>query len=207
MEFTRVTPSSIPVHDHTGNHDRRRSTSRSAGMPFSSRPPGAMAIPNTRHDPPPPPLPPPRFIDDLTAGSDPGWAWANDPRGAFGKGRGVSAAGPSVPKSWDREMGDKRQTQPSQRPQLTRRDSSTSTVRSPTDAETRHQEFARHQDEGYYSVSGPKTSAMSQQSVYMLFLSSLHRAVPNQVRQGHALPQGVFDIHCWSSLSASGKRV
>lgn len=36
----------------------------------------------------PPPLPPPRYIDDITAGSDPGWAWGYDPKGGgFRKAR------------------------------------------------------------------------------------------------------------------------
>ena len=30
-----------------------------------------------RYEPPPPPLPPPRYIDEVAAGSDPGWAWGN----------------------------------------------------------------------------------------------------------------------------------
>jgi len=184
MDFTtRVSsPPSILVHDHNGNHGRRRSTSRSAGMPFSSRPPVPMAIPNTRHDPPPPPLPPPRYIDDLTAGSDPGWAWGNDPSGGFGKARRPFKPGLSFPKSWNREMEVKRQAQPPERPQYMGQDSSGSAVRSPTDADRRHEDFARHQDEGYYSLSGPRTSAMSQQSVYTLFLSSLRCAIPGQVR-------------------------
>lgn len=193
MDCRRVTsPPSILVHEHHDNHGRRPSTSRSAGMPFSSRPPVPMAIPNSRHDRPPPPLPPPRFIDDLTAGSDPGWAWGNDRSGGFGQAMGTPTTGSNFPKSWTREMEDKRPAQPPERPQYMRRDSSTSTVRSPTDADRRHQDFSRHQDEGYYSLSGPRTSAMSQQSVYTLFFSVLRCAVPSEVRTSHALPQSVF---------------
>lgn len=163
MDFTRITPPSIRVHDHNGNHGRRRSTSRSAPMPFA-RPPVPLAIPNARCDPaPPPPLPPPRYIDDITAGSDPGWAWGNDPKGGnFGKARESARPTSNFPKSWDRNMDEDRPLDP---PIFRRRESSTSTVRSPADT-SRVFDFARHQDEGYYSLSGPRPSAMSQQSVY-----------------------------------------
>lgn len=174
MDFPRVTsPPSIHVHDHNGSHARRRSTSRSAGMPFSSRPPGPMVIPNTRHELAPPPLPPPRNIDDLTAGSDPGWAWGNNPSRKSEKLGGSIASTENFPKSWGRDMGENRQAQPSERPQYSRRDSSTATIRSPTDTERKHHDFARHQDEGYYSLSGPRTSVMSQQSVYAFLYEPL----------------------------------
>lgn len=176
MDSTRVTSTpSILVHDHNGNHGRRRSTSRSAGLPSSSRPPGPMpapmAIPNTRHDLPPPPLPPPRIIDDLIAGNDPGWTWGNDHSGGFGGKQSASmVAGQHFPKSWDRRMEDNKHPGRPERPQFARRESSTTTVRSPTDAERRHRDFARQQDEGYYSLSGPRPSAMSQQSVHTSLL-------------------------------------
>lgn len=195
MDCRRVTsPPSILVHEQNRNHDRRQSTTGSAGMPFSSRPPVPMAIPNSRHDRVPPPLPPPRFIDDLAAGSDPGWAWANNSSGGFGRAGGNTTAELNFPKSWNRETEGKRQAQPPERPQYIRRDSSTLTVRSPTEADRRHQDFARHQDEGYYSLSGPRTSAMSQQLVSTLFFSVLRCAVPSQVRTSHALPQSVFQL-------------
>ena len=176
MDFPRVTsPPSIPtlVHDHHSSHGRRRSTSRSTGVPFSSRTPGAMAIPNTRHILAPPPLPPPRFIDDLNAGSDPGWAWGNSPSGKPGKAGGSIASTANFPKSWGRDMGENWQAQPPERPKYPRRDSSTSTIRSPTDVDRRHHDFVKHQDEGYYSLSGPRTSAMSSQSVYAFLYEPL----------------------------------
>lgn len=174
MDRGRVaSPPSILVHEHNGNHGRKQSTSRSAGMPFSSRTPVPMAIPNSRQEPPPPPLPPPRFIKDLAAGSDPGWAFANNARGGSGRARGTATAKTNFPKSWDRGMEDRWPAEPPEPPQYMRRDSSTPTVRAPTDADRRNQDFARHQDEGYYSLSGPRTSAMSQQSVYTLFSSGL----------------------------------
>ena len=66
---------------------------RIEGMSQSSQPAGGLAkdtdafafsVVNSN----PPPLPPSRYIDDITAGSDPGWAWGNDPKGGnFGKAR------------------------------------------------------------------------------------------------------------------------
>ncbi|KAK5171268.1 uncharacterized protein LTR77_004412 [Saxophila tyrrhenica] len=50
-----------------------------------------MAIPRSR-DPVPPPLPPPTYIPEISAGSDPGWQWGNDPNGAdFGRPASVKA--------------------------------------------------------------------------------------------------------------------
>ncbi|KAL6714876.1 hypothetical protein ACLMJK_007136 [Lecanora helva] len=164
MEFPRVTsPPSVRVHDHSnGSHGRKHSTSRPAGVPFSSRSPGPVAIPNTRLELAPPPLPPPRVIEDLDAGSDPGWAWGNSASGKPGKLGGSIASSGNYPKSWARDMGDNRKQQPPERLQFSRRESSASALRSPTNAERKHHDFARHQDEGYYSLSGPRTSAMSQ---------------------------------------------
>ena len=163
MDFTPVTsPPSTLVHDHNANYGRRRSASRSAAMPFS-RAPVPLPIPNARYDPAPPPLPPPRYIDDITAGSDPGWAWGNDPKGgSFGKAIESAMPTSNFPKSWGKNIVDR----PLEPPVFRRRESSTSTVRSPADT-SRGIDFARHQDEGYYSLSGPRHSAMSQQSVYI----------------------------------------
>lgn len=171
MPFTRVmSPPSIRVHDHNGSHGRRRSITRPAGIPFSSPTPGPMAIPNTRHALAPPPLPPPRFIDDLTAGSDPGWAWGNDPSGKFGKAGGSTASVGNFPKTWSREREDKMQAQSPDRPQQLHRDSVAANTRPPRDTHRRHHDFARHQDEGYYSLSGSGISVMSQQSVFAFLL-------------------------------------
>ena len=163
MDFTPVTsPPSTLVYDHNANHGRRRSTSRSAAMPFP-RAPVPLAIPNARYDPVPPPLPPPRYIDDITAGSDPGWAWGNDPKGGnFGKARDSAVPMSNFPKSWGKSIVDR----PLDPPEFRRRESSTSTVRSPAAETSRAFDFSRHQDEGYYSLSNPRPSAMSQQSVY-----------------------------------------
>lgn len=193
MDFTRVTsPPSILVHDHNPNHGRKRSTSRSAAMSFS-RPPVPLEIPNARYDPPPPPLPPPRYIDDITAGSDPGWAWGNDPNGgSFGKARESARPMSNFPKSWGKNMEEDR---PWDRPEARRRESSTSTVRSPSDA-SRGFGFVRNQDEGYYSLSGPRPNAMSQQSVYICSLRSfLLATVPSRKASVPSLDSGLSVIH------------
>ena len=177
MDFTPVTsPPSSLVRDHNANHGRRRSTSRSAAMPFS-RAPVPLAIPNARYEPAPPPLPPPKYIHDIAAGSDPGWAWGNDPKGGdFGKARESAMPISNFPKSWGKNIVDR----PLDPPEFRRRDSSTSTVRSPADT-SRGFDFARHQDETYYSLSGPRPSVMSQQSVFNCssYLSS-HAITPSQ---------------------------
>lgn len=197
MDFTRVTsPPSIRVHEHNANNGRRRSISRSAAMP-SSRAPVPLAIPNARYDLAPPPLPPPRHTHDITAGSDPGWAWGNDPKGGnFGKARESVRPMSNFPKSWGKTMEE---DWPLDRPDFRRRESSTSTVRSPADT-SRGLDFARHQDEGYYSLSGPRPSAMSQQSVYTCSLRlSLLAAVPSQKASGPSA-KGVHSVirclHC-----------
>ena len=198
MDFTRLTsPPSILVHDHNANHGRKRSTSRSAAMPFS-RAPVPMAIPNARYDPAPPPLPPPRDIDEITAGSDPGWAWGNDPKGGdFGKARESARPMSNFPKSWGKNMEEDR---PMDRPDFRRRESSTSTVRSPADT-SRGFDFARHQDEGYYSLSGPRPSAMSQQLVYICSLwLSLLAVVPFQKASSPSL-KGVLSVVSHSLLT------
>ena len=169
MDYSRVTPPpSIRVHDHNGNHHaRKRSTSRPTGT-LPLRTPGPMAIPRSRPELAPPPLPPPKFIDDITEGNDPGWAWGNDPSGAFGKAKGLSMAGSNFPKSWGNSGEEKRQARQPDRSEYRRRESSTATIRSPTSAE-RPNDFARQQDEGYYSMSGPRPSAMTQQSVFIFY--------------------------------------
>lgn len=165
MDFTRVTQPtpSILVHDHNGNHARRQSNNRSAGSP-NIRTPGAMPIPNARHEPAPPPLPPPRHLDDLSAGRDPGWEWGNNPSGVFGRAGRTPTAGSNFPKSWGRKGEERRRDEISERPEYKRRDSSTSTITSPTETDRRY-DFDRRQDEGYYSLSTSRPNAMSQQSV------------------------------------------
>lgn len=207
MDFTRVTsPPTIRVHDHNANYERRPSTSRPAATPFS-RVPVPLAIPNARYDPAPPPLPPPRYIDQIAAGSDPGWAWGNDPEGGnFGKARESARPMSNFPKSWGKNMEENR---PLDQPEFRRRESSTSTVRSPADT-SRGFDFARHQDEGYYSLSGPRPSAMSQQSVYICSLRLSTLAIAPSRKASSPL-EGVLSIiyrlHCsqftWCSASCA----
>ena len=165
MDFTRVTqpPPSILVHDHHGNHARRRSSSRSA-VASNTRTPGAMAVPNARRDPPPPPLPPPRHLEELSAGRDPGWEWGNNPSSGFGRAAGLPMAGSHFPKSWGRRREEEAPDGAWERPEYKRRESSTSTVKSPIETNARY-DFEKRQDEGYYSLSTPRPSVMSQQSV------------------------------------------
>ena len=201
MDFTRATsPRSTHIRDHNSNHGRRRSTSRPSTMPYS-RAPAPLAIPNTIHDLAPPPLPPPRYIDGITAGSDPGWAWGNDPEeGNFGKARESAKPMSNFPKSWGRTIEEDR---PMDRPEFKRRESSTSTIRSPADT-NRGMDFARHQDEGYYSVSGPRHSAMSQQSVYICFLWLPTLAiVPPQKASSPSLGRCIFSHLLLALLSVT----
>jgi len=154
MDHRRITSSSasLPIHDHNRTHSCRPSSSRSAGRSFASMP-APMAIPNASHEEPPPPLPPPRFIDELAAGSDPGWAWGNESsEGQFGKSKGSSVSASNFPKSWGSTKDERR---PSDHYESRRRESSISTVMSPTTDSDRRYDLATHKDEGYYSLSGP----------------------------------------------------
>lgn len=115
----------------------------------------AMAIPNRRRpeEEPPPPLPPPRFIEALAAGSDPANVYDNDSRdGNFGLSSKSSLAGSKGPRGW--EVSRMAENRPPERPEYKRQESFNSTARSPIDSERRY-DFSRHQDEGYYSLSGP----------------------------------------------------
>ncbi|KAL8825233.1 MAG: hypothetical protein Q9170_007874 [Blastenia crenularia] len=131
----------------------RGPSSRMAGIPFS-RSAGPMAVPNSRADEPfvPPPLPPPRYIEDLAAGSDPGWKWGNTPNhGGFGGNFGCSRS-PSLNArgSWDHRMEDEGFTD---RPEFSQRNSSTTTLKSPPGYD-RTYDLSRNFDEGYHSLSG-----------------------------------------------------
>ncbi|MCJ1450791.1 hypothetical protein MMC28_001125 [Mycoblastus sanguinarius] len=81
--------------------------------------------------------------------------------GSFPKAGKSIAVGLNLPKSWCRKVEDRGQYES---PEYQRRESSNSTVLSTAYTDRNYSTFSRHQDEGYYSLSGP--SAMSQQSVY-----------------------------------------
>lgn len=153
-----ISPPSILVHDMNGMNGPRPLSSRTAGRPFS-RTAGPMTVPNARMDEPfaPPPLPPPRYIEDLAAGSDPGWQWGNTPNhggfgGNFGSARSPSS---SLRGSWDQRMEDEGLPE---RPDYSRRGSSSATIKSPARLD-RTYDFSRNVDEGYHSLSGSSFSS------------------------------------------------
>ena len=135
-----------------------------------------MQIPNVRGEPAPPPLPPPTHIVDLAAGSDPGWVWGNTSSGGnFGKSGGTVSMESSLRGNWDRRREDDGSAV---RPDYARRGSSVSTVKSPTEVEPKY-DFSRHQDEGYYSLSGASNLA-NYQSVQAFQRISFGRLVSVQ---------------------------
>lgn len=123
-----------------------------------------MTIPHSRGEPPPPPLPPPTYMDDIAAGSDPGWAWENSRAAAKGGDpRGSIGSESSMPKGWriKQERDDA-----FQRPNFARRGSSQATITPIPEGHSKY-DFSRHHDEGYYSLSG--ASPANHQSVSALF--------------------------------------
>lgn len=80
MDFPRLTPPAISIHDVNGGHDSRHTTDPShhlsSGQFLSSS--GPMPIPSKGMTTfAPPPLPPPSRINDLEDGHDAGWLHAN----------------------------------------------------------------------------------------------------------------------------------
>lgn len=80
MDFPRLTPPAISVHDVNGGYDHRHPTENSqhmaSGQLLSSS--GPMPIPSKDTTAfAPPPLPPPSRITDLENGHDAGWLHAN----------------------------------------------------------------------------------------------------------------------------------
>ena len=80
MDFPRLTPPAISVHDVNGgpNNPHSSETSRppTSGNPLSSS--GPLPIPSKDMSTfAPPPLPPPSRINDLENGHDAGWLHAN----------------------------------------------------------------------------------------------------------------------------------
>ena len=98
----------------------------------------------------PPPLPPPRYIDDLAAGSDPGYQWANHVfDNGNGKAKGAVAATSSLRGNWGGRM-DSREERDTERTRWT----GSRAGHSEAGVGARAQEVPKHPDEGYYSLSG-----------------------------------------------------
>ncbi|KAL8638035.1 MAG: hypothetical protein Q9228_004770 [Teloschistes exilis] len=117
-----------------------------------------MAVPGTRTNQhfAPPPLPPPKYIEDLAAGSDPGWKWGNTPRhDGFGGNLSTSRSSSSSWRgSWDQRMEDDGY---SERHEDSPRAGPRATIKSPPSFEKRY-DFSRNVDEGYHSLSGSSIS-------------------------------------------------
>ena len=155
-----MSPPSILIHDINNLNGSRNSSTRTVAKPLSGSL-GPMAVPNAHRDAQyvPPPLPPPRHIDDLAAGSDPGWRWGNlSNHGGFGGGNCAAspkfAASTRYPSSshgsWDSRMEDEGFPDGSYR---SRRDHSITNTNLPPGLD-RNYDFSRNIDEGYHSLSG-----------------------------------------------------
>jgi len=133
----------------------------------------AMSIPNAR-DPVPPPLPPPRYIDDgSSTGRDIAWEWANQ-SGESHWGGSTSSVAPGS--SLHGSLISQRITK-EDRPELGRRISSTSTVKSISGVETRDSAFPRI-DEGYYSsLSEPSLGSNQSVPTVLFYLFLKYRGI------------------------------
>jgi len=132
--------------------DRFRTSSRSSSYNSNSSPSTSsipMPIPNAR-DPVPPPLPPPRHIADLAGGKNNGqdiaWKWGNSHRDSSDWETSISTVPPSSSLSGNSFASRKFAERP-----VSRRESSTSTIKSASGADPRENAYTR--DEGYESLS------------------------------------------------------
>jgi hypothetical protein len=162
-----VLPEIYVQHDSNPS-DRFRNSSRSSSYNSASSPStasGPMSIPNSR-DPVPPPLPPPRHLADIADGGNNGpdiaWQWGNSHSGG-GWGESISSMSSVAPGSslYGGGFAGKKSIM-DDRPEYTRRTSSTSTVKSINGLERQENAYPRI-DEGYASLSG--TSIGSNRSV------------------------------------------
>lgn len=165
-----MSPPSILINDMNNMNGPRNSSTRMAHKNFS-RSPGPMAVPNAHREEQyvPPPLPPPRHIEELAAGSDPGWRWGNSSNhGGFGGGKFASSisSSSSLRGSWDSRMEDEGFPD---RPDPSKHNPSITSTNLPP-ALDRKYDFSRHIDEGYHSLSG---SSLSSNRSVKLWLSAL----------------------------------
>jgi hypothetical protein len=163
----RVALPEIYVHDPNPS-DRFRTSSLSSSFNSTSSPSTfsiPMSIPNSR-DPVPPPLPPPRHLADIldnrNNGPDIAWQWGNSHEDNSDWGRSIASVQPgsSLYGSFAsrKSFADDRD----ERPDNSRRGSSTSTIKSMSGTQSRESTYPRI-DEGYASLSG--TSIGSSKSV------------------------------------------
>ena len=190
MDITPVTSSpSIHVQNFNRKHESHRSASKSAAMPYQKTR-GAISIPNSRGEPPPPPLPPPTQMANITAGSDPGHFWGNKfGGGSFGARGGSISSESSLPRGWHQEREDDGGTE---RLDYSRRGSSQSVIRSPSEMDTKH-DFSRQNDEGFHSLSGP--SPANYQLVYKIPITHpLNPSAPTPENQCYSSMEFTFSI-------------
>lgn len=161
----------IYVHDPNPS-DRFRTSSSSSSYNSTSSPSTSsipMSIPHSR-DPVPPPLPPPRHLADIADGGNNGpdiaWQWGNSLTHDSNWGRSTPSVQPgsSLYGSGSGSFAS-RKSHMDERPDNSRRGSSTSTIKSMNGAESRENTYPRI-DEGYASLSG--TSIGSNKSVVIL---------------------------------------
>lgn len=146
------------IYVHESNPEQFRSSSRSSSYNSVASPPSSsipMSIPHSR-DPVPPPLPPPKYLADIASGGNNGpdiaWRFGN----SHGTGSDWAGSMPSVANGSSlygsfasgKSLVDNR-------PNYTRRTSSTSTIKSSVGEERGDRpEHTYSKDEGYSSFSG-----------------------------------------------------
>ena len=184
MGNPRVTsPPTIHGHDFNSSHGpasligpaRAPNRSMARAMPRGNKP---ITIPNSTSDMfVPPPLPPPRFIDDLAAGSDPGYQWANYIHGdRQGRGRGTVPTTSSLNGNWGGSMDEKDEGDTG-----AARWASLRPGFQVAGAGSRGREAPEQADEGYQSLPG---SSVVNQSVKTLFPFATPTETPGNRGEG-----------------------
>lgn len=173
----------IYVHDPKPSDRFRTSSSSSSFNSTSSHSTASipMSIPHSR-DPVPPPLPPPRHLKDLenngNNGQDIAWQWGNSQANSdWGRPLASVQPGSSLCGSFASRTDE--------RPDNSRRGSSTSTIKSTSGAEIREHTYPRI-DEGYASLSG--TSIGSIKSVLPISPSKEYFQLVERRRGRRVLP-------------------